>query len=161
MEDNLAAAAAAEEVESAVEILQRNDPATTTIEISLLKERSNAEELAQALAANDFIVWIRLELQLDGLGATDNNWSALLNVIATREKLDTVQLVGRRQVAPPRRRTLLDASISPLLQAIQRNHFVRKVAFHNMSIKGEVLSSYLDGVPFLEKLFFGFFDIEP
>jgi len=142
--------------ESAVEVLQRNDPATTKINIFLSNERSHAEELAQALSANDFIVLIYLDL--DDLRDTDN-WSSVLNVIATREKLDTVILAGRN-VAPPL--TLLDAAaIRPFLQAIQQNPSVRTFTLHNLRLKGEVLSSFLDGAPFLQSLFFDSVDIEP
>jgi len=104
---------------SVVQDLQQNSPARTTFYIRLLRETSDAA-LAQALEQNPFVTEIILNFE----GEQRAEWRSLLRVIATRAKLEKVNL---QDAISAERRNASTGLVSTFLQAIQQNTAIQCV----------------------------------
>lgn len=84
---------------SAIDVLRRNDPATTSIFIYLGQENSDPA-LALALEENDFVRDV--SLVVDGM-APDARWDALLRVLQGHRNLKRVYLFNPIRLTGNRR----------------------------------------------------------
>jgi len=113
---------------SVVEELRQNNPATTEIRINLHDEPSDAD-LAQALQQNPFITDITLDLSVQRAA-----WDSLLRAIATRVKLETVELWD---AFDPEERNA-PAAVRAILRAIQQNSSIRSVSLTRLCLPVDI-----------------------
>jgi len=113
----------------ALEMLRRNDPQQTRVEIRLDEEDDAA--IAQALEQNQYVSHIRLNL-----GQRNTDWNHLHQVLATRRNLVQFVLLCIPSIPGGR--------IRPILQAIQQNASVRVVEYFHNTWEAEDLCSFLD-----------------
>ena len=133
---------------SVVEELRQNDPARTHIVIRLIGtgETSDAD-LARALQENPFVTAITLNLE--GVQRTD--WNSLLQVIATRAKLEKVELVeGVRATA----------LVRSILRAMQQNTAIRNVYLGWLRLPTDI-STFLDNASSITKFCLYKCDMDP
>lgn len=124
--------------------LQRNDPANTSVFISLHPEdEPHANAVARALDRNEFVDEIYLVLNIH---TRPRLWRALCQVLAEREKNDNVILIDNTPdiilAAGHNRQTVVDVS-APFFRAMQQNSHVHKVSL-SVSLSGDVLGAFLD-----------------
>jgi hypothetical protein len=120
----------------ALELLRRNDSRETFVIVRLCT--ISDDELSVALQANGHVNEIRLIF--DALPDNDSNWNSLLRVLATRTILEKVTLWDEDAVAqrnPPE-------LVAPFLLAIQQNPNIQTVAFRNLQLSGDSVTTFID-----------------
>ena len=127
----------------AVAQLRRNDPNVYFVRINLGLEQDFA--LAQALERNEYVNTIVFQYLMPRTEQEQQQqqqrWDNLLRVLATREKLKTVEFIEGMTVVE-----------HALIEAVQQNAFLRSMRFSGCNLaSGELVSSFLDTATSLTK----------
>jgi len=122
--------------EPALRILQRNDPATTSVNI-FLHEESDDPALSQALWAHDGVTEVYVSLTgSSGPGPNNNQgWSSLRRVLATKSRLQKISLLGicpagNEQVRPP------NEIVRLFMECVQQNNAVKRLNLIHLHLPG-------------------------
>ena len=117
-----------------IDILQRNHPDVSEVQIRLLDDGPSDEELAQALSQNRYISEVVLCLHYSGTSA---DWIALLHEIETRENLNAFVLDGfEAQEGKPQHHVAL----LKFLRAAQRNPSIVSLELKWLQLTGEAIA---------------------